>query len=136
MHRLILLIATLCLLWGNPVSAQISGGGGGGGAAVSALSLMSGVTTNTTSATLAGVSGPKTFWAEVVGTGAVSVLVTIYGARTSAAANGVLLATLSLSGTTQAQDAAATSTAPYPYYYAVTSGISGTSATVRVEIFN
>lgn len=102
---------------------------------VGVTTLASGVTTNTTSATTAGVGGYKTFWAEVVGTGAVTATVTIYGARTSTASNGVLLATLTLSGTTQAQDAAATSTAPYPYYYVTTENVTGTAATVLVEVF-
>jgi len=102
---------------------------------VDILPLASGITSNTTSATTRGHIGSKTFWAEVVGTGAVAVTVNIYGARTIAAANGVLLATLTLSGTTQAQDATPTSIAAYPYYYVTTTGISGTGATVRVEAF-
>ena len=100
-----------------------------------AESLASGVTTNTTSATTPGKSGNKTFWAEVVGTGAVTATVKIYGARTSTAANGVLLATITLSDTTQAQDVATTSTANYPYYYVVTTNVTGTGATVHVEVF-
>lgn len=96
---------------------------------------MTGVTSNTTSSTVASAVGPKTFWAEVVGTGAVTATVAFYGARTSSAANGVLLATITLSGTTQAQDAAGASFAPYPYYYIVTTGVTGTGATVQAEIF-
>lgn len=98
--------------------------------------LMSGVTTNTTSATKQLPStGNKSFWAEVVGTGAVAATITIYACRTATAENGVLLATITLSGTTRAQDAAATSTAPYPYFYSVTAGLSGTGATVLVEAY-
>ena len=97
---------------------------------------MTGVTSNSTSAVFAAPSTPKTFWAEVVGTGAVTAEVSFYGARTSTAANGVLLATISLSGTTRTQDAAGASLAPYPYYYIVTSGVTGTGATVQAEIFS
>lgn len=115
---------------GVPLAGGLSNGG-----AVTPLTLASGVTTNTTSATVAGMTGNKTFWAEVVGTGSLTATVTVYGCRTSTAANGVLLATLTLSGTTQAQDAAATSTASYPYYYVTTASVTGTGATVRVEVF-
>jgi aspartate/tyrosine/aromatic aminotransferase len=77
----------------------------------------------------------KTFWGEVSGTGAVTATITIYGARTSTAANGVLLATLTLSGTTKATDAVGASTATYPYYYVTTANVTGTGATVNVEVF-
>ncbi len=97
--------------------------------------LVAGVTTNTTSPTVRGRVGYKTFWAEVVGTGAVTATVTIYGCRTPAAENGVLLATITLTATTRDQDAAATSTAPYPYMYAITTNVTGTGATVNVEVF-
>lgn len=98
--------------------------------------LMSGVTTDTTSAAVQiPTTGNKTFWAEVVGTGAVTATVTIYGCRTATAANGVLLATITLTATTRDQDAAATSTAPYPYFYATTASVTGTGATVLVEAY-
>lgn len=64
-----------------------------------------------------GRTGYKTFWAEVVGTGAVTATVTIYGCRTIENANGVLVTTITLSDTTRGQDVATTSTAVYPYYY-------------------
>ena len=100
-----------------------------------AIELMSGVTTNTTSSVKAGVPGVKSFYAEVVGTGSVGATVTIYGTRADTAINGILLATITLSGTTRAQDVAAGSTAAYPNYYAETTSVTGTSATVRVEVF-
>ena len=102
---------------------------------VDSFTLASGVTSNTTVGPVRGRTGYKTFWAEVLGTGAVTATVSIYGCRLNSAANGVLLATLTLSGTTQAQDAASTSTAAYPYYYVVTTNVTGTGATVRVETF-
>ncbi len=98
--------------------------------------LMNGVTTNTTSAAVQiPATGNKTFWADVAGTGAVTATVTIFGCRTATAANGVLLATITLSGTTSTQDAAGSATAPYPYYYATTASVTGTGAAVRVEAY-
>ena len=47
-----------------------------------AVTLAAGITTNTTTQTVRGRTGYKTFWAEVVGTGAVTATVTIYGCRT------------------------------------------------------
>ena len=99
------------------------------------VNLINGVTTNTTSDTLLGLPSAKTFWGEVTGTGAVSATVKIYGCRTATAANGVLVATLSPSGTTTGVDVATTSLAVYPYYYVVTENVTGTGATVNVEVF-
>lgn len=109
-----------------------------GGAAVQTLTIASGVTTNTTTAAVAGVSGYKTFWMEVRGTGAVTATVTIYGARVANATDDEMVALTTptaLSGTTVAVNAAATSTAPYPYYYVTTENVTGTAATVLVEVF-
>lgn len=111
---------------------------GGAGAAVQTLTIASGVTTNTTTAAVAGVSGYKTFWMEVRGTGAVTATVTIYGARVANATDDEMVALTTptaLSGTTVAVNAAATSTAPYPYYYVTTENVTGTAATVLVEVF-
>jgi len=99
------------------------------------VNLINGVTTNTTSDTILGLPEAKTFWGEVVGTGAVTATIKIYGCRTATAANGVLVATITLSGTTIAVDAAAVSQAVYPYYYVVTENVAGTGATVRAEVF-
>ena len=119
-----------------PIPVFLTGGDGVDATVTRSTVGMTGVTTNTTSATIQSLAGAKTFWAEVVGTGAVTATVAFYGARTSAAANGVLLATITLSGTTRAQDAAGASLAPYPYYYVVTTGVTGTGATVQAEIFS
>ena len=100
-----------------------------------AVTLAAGITTNTTTQTVRGRAGYKTFWAEVVGTGAVTADIAIYGCRTIENANGVLVATSNLTGTTRDQDAATTSTAVYPYYYVTTTNVTGTGATVRVEVF-
>ena len=99
------------------------------------VNLVNGVTTNATSDTISGLPEAKTFWGEVVGTGAVTATIKIYGARTATAANGVLVATITLSGTTTAVDAATPSFAVYPYYYVVTENVTGTGATVRAEVF-
>jgi hypothetical protein len=114
------------------------GGGGGSGSAVQTLTIASGVTTNTTTAAVAGVSGYKTFWMEVRGTGAVTATVTIYGARVANATDDEMVALTTptaLSGTTVAVNAAATSTAPYPYYYVTTENVTGTGATVAAYAF-
>ena len=99
------------------------------------VNLANGVTTNSTSDTTKGLPETKTFWGEVVGTGAVTATIKIYGARTATAANGVLVATITLSGTTTAVDAATPSFAVYPYYYVVVENLTGTGATARAEAF-
>ena len=99
------------------------------------VNLINGVTANSTSDTIPGLPEAKTFWGEVVGTGAVTATIKIYGARTATAANGVLVATITLSGTTTAVDAATPSFAVYPYYYVVVENLTGTGATARAEAF-
>lgn len=106
-----------------------------GDASVNTLTLATGVTADSTSTAVAAPPGIKTFWGEVSGTGAVTTTIAVYGSRTSTAANGVLLATITLSGTTKATDAAAASTAAYPYYYVVFTNITGTGATALVQVF-
>lgn len=108
-------------------------GGGGGGGTVQTLTIASGVTTNTTTSAVAGVSGNKTFWGEVIcSAGACAQTQAIYGDQDNDAANGLLLCTLTLTDTARDQDACAGVTANYPYYYVVTTGTSGTSATGAV----
>ena len=99
------------------------------------VNLINGVTTNTTSDTITGLPEAKTFWGEVVGTGALTATIKIYGARTATAANGVLVATITLSGNDTVVDSATPSFAVYPYYYVVISNLTGTSATARAEVF-
>ena len=106
---------------------------------VRAFPIVTGVTTNTTNTTgIEARTGNKAFWMEVRGTGAVSVTVTIYGARVANAVAAEMVALTdptALSGTTVAIAVAATSTAPYPFYYVKTESISGTGATVSVHTF-
>jgi hypothetical protein len=95
--------------------------------------LASGVTTNTTSSAVAGVEGWKSIYGQVVCSSGTCVQTqAIYGDIDSDAANGVLLCTLTLSGTTRAQDACPVITANFSYLYVVTTATSGTSATGAV----
>lgn len=109
---------------------------GGGGGAVQTLTIASGVTTNTTSSAVAGVTGTKTIWGEVVcSSGACAQTQAIYGARENGAANGLLLCTLALSGTARAQDVCTGVTADYPYLYVITTNTSGTAAEGGTYVF-
>lgn len=100
--------------------------------------IASGITTNTTSTAMpAEVAashnpGPKSFYGQVVGTGAVTQTQAIYGDIDSDAANGILLCTITLSGTTRAQDACPVITAQFAYYYVITTNTTGTEATGAV----
>lgn len=110
---------------GNPIGLP--------GSPVQSLSLASGVTTNTTSAAVSGVSGTKNFWGQVVcSSGACTQTQAIYGDIDNDAANGVLLCTITLSGTPRDQNGDCTGQANYPYYYVVTTNTSGTGATGAV----
>lgn len=93
---------------------------------------MTGVTTNTTGTPTQIGAKDKAFQAKVSGTGAVSVTVQIFGSNyndTASATTPIL--TLSPAGTTTAYDQGVISST-YTVYWAVTSGISGTGATVEV----
>ena len=92
------------------------------------------VTTNTTSSATASVSVPKSFYGQVVGTGAVTQTQEIYGDIDADAANGILLCTLTLSGTTRAQDACPVVTATFTFYYIKTTNTTGTNATGAVYV--
>lgn len=100
--------------------------------------IASGLTSNTTSTArpaeiAAGDNpAPKSFYGQVVGTGAVTQTQAIYGDIDGDSANGILLCTLTLSGTTRAQDACPVITATYAYYYVITTNTTGTGATGAV----
>lgn len=96
---------------------------------VESRTVMSGVTTNTTTAAVAVPAGLKSFYGQVVGTGAVTQTQEIYGDVDNDAANGVLLCTIALTGTTRAQDACPPMSANFAYYYVITTATSGTGAT-------
>ncbi len=113
------------------------GGGGGGGGAVQTLTIASGVTTNTTTAAVAGVSGPKTYWARVTGTGSVAATVEFRGCLTNANTDCVSLGTLTVSGTTSDRGVPSNgvSSASYPYLCIVTTSVTGTGASVDAGAF-
>lgn len=100
--------------------------------------IASNITTNATSTAMpAEVAqshnpGPKSFYGQVVGTGAVTQTQAIYGDIDDDAANGILLCTITLSGTTRAQDACPVITAQFRYYYVITTNTTGTGATGAV----
>jgi hypothetical protein len=103
------------------------------GGAVRQTVVTSGVTTNTTSTAALVPVGSKTFYGQVVcSSGACVQTQAIYGDIDSDAANGILLCTLTLSGTTRAQDACPVVTSAWSYIYVITTATSGTSATGAV----
>ena len=108
------------------------------GAAVQTLTIASGVTTNTTTVAVAGVSGDKTYWARVAGTGAVTATVEFLGCHstTVSAAECVSLGTIALSGTTSKYNVPtpAVGTANYPYMAVTTTNVTGTGATVSAGV--
>jgi hypothetical protein len=90
--------------------------------------LVLAVTTNTTSPAIAIPFGYKSIYGQVVGIGAVTQTQAIYGDIDDDAANGILLCTLTLSGTTRTQDACPPFTANFIYFYVVTTNTTGTAA--------
>lgn len=96
---------------------------------VTITTVMSGATTNATAAAVGISPGPKSFYGQVSGTGAVTQTQAIYGDVDDDEANGVLLCTITLSGTTKAADACPVVTANFAFYYVVTTNTTGTGAT-------
>lgn len=124
---LILLASVATAAWANVTTP-----GTNSGQTISILTVASGVTTNTTTDTVSGVLGNKTYWGQVIGTGAVTQTQAIYGDVDNDGANGILLCTITLSGTTRAQDACPVVTAAFAYYYVITTNTTGTGATGAV----
>lgn len=122
MLRRLLLLACFLAAMVDVASAQ---------SLVSTRVVAGSLTTNTTSTAKNDIpDGPKTFYGEVVCTsGACAQTQQIYGSSTSTTGNGILLCTLTLSGTTRAQDACPVITASFPWFYIVTTATSGTAAT-------
>ena len=104
------------------------------GGAVRSTTMASAVTTNTTSAAVALPTGSKTIYGRVTGTGAITQTQKIYGGITSGVTSttGILLCTLTLSGTTAVYDACPVITANFLFYIVVTSSTTGTSASGTV----
>lgn len=99
------------------------------GAVVRQTTVISAVTTNTTSTPLGLYVGPKTIYGQVVcSSGACTQTQALYGDVDNDAANGILLCTLTLSGTTRTQDACPPFSANYSYYYVITTNTTGTAA--------
>src|SRR5665811_762657 len=95
------------------------------------------ITTNTTSATFTLPAGAKTLTGKVEGTGAVTQTQTLNCAYDSTAANGISLATITLSGTTKDVKAGSVQvTSDCPFYYVVTTNTTGTGATGELTIEN
>lgn len=90
-----------------------------------------GVTTNQTSSPFLLQGAGKSVYAEVVGSGAVTATIAIYGDNDVDAANGILLCTITLSGTNRSQDACPVITANFTSFYAVLTNLAGTGATVK-----
>lgn len=110
----------LSTVWAEPFTTQVQ-------------AITTGVTTDTTSGVVQVPSGPKSFFGQVVcSSGACVQTQAIYGTWTATAANGILLCTLTLSGTTRTQDACPVVTATFLYYYVITTNTSGTAATGAV----
>jgi len=91
------------------------------------------LTTNATSTARPVPETAKSLYGQVVCTaGTCTQTQEIYGDVDSDAANGILLCTLTLSGTTRAQDACPVVTATFLFYYVVTTATTGTAATGTV----
>lgn len=95
------------------------------GTAVPVQTLLDSKTTVQTGALNTFWSAPKVVYAKVTGSGSVSATVNIYGNVEASTSTGVLVGTLSPSGTTTAVDSISVD-APWPYLYADLTAITGT----------
>lgn len=97
--------------------------------------LLSDVTVVGSGASVPMQAARKVIEATVTGTGALTATVEIYGNTRDDTTGGILLATITLAGTTSARDGFA-SDAPWPHLYAVVpvGGITGTGATLNVDV--
>ena len=91
--------------------------------------------TNTTSAAVAVPTGSKSFMSVLTGAGAIAQTMKLYDAFSSTASNGVLLCTLTLSGTTATSDACPVVTANFSYYYVTTTASSGLTTAVMYAMY-
>lgn len=93
------------------------------------------VITDTTTSPVITPAGAKSFYANVVCTsGACTQTVAIYGNPVNSNQNGLLLCTITLSGTPRAQDACPVVTANFTYTYVVTTNTTGTNATGTIYV--
>lgn len=87
-----------------------------------------GITTNTTSATYTLPAGAKTPVAVITGAAAITQTFTFFGSADSTAANGKLLCTITLNGTTKDVDTCDSGiqvTQDWPFYYHTTANTTG-----------
>lgn len=130
------LIAALLILpaLSLPVLAQISQNGVSSPFQLTLLSAATGTGAGTAIVNLRPV--PRTYFATVTGTGAVSatVYIEVSGDGTNYLTGSNSLCTLTLSGTTTASDGCAVPAAMWPYIRANVNAISGTGAAVTVRI--
>jgi hypothetical protein len=95
--------------------------------------LFNAVTTNQQSDTFPFVPKERIVEAWVTGTGTVGATIKVYGANTDRSTNGILLATINLSGT-NSDVAGSILSANWGYIYVVLSGITGTGAAVTFTL--
>jgi hypothetical protein len=100
---------------------------------VAVSTLLDAVTATQTGDAVAVARHARAIQATVTGSGAVSAAVSIYGNNGNANSGGVLLGTITLSGTDSDTDGFA-SDAPWPYLYADLTAISGTGAAVTATV--
>lgn len=96
--------------------------------------VISTVTTNTTSAVFVIHRGEKTFNGNITGTGAITQTMAIYGTFAETAIQGILLCTITLSGTTDTGDACPVITANFPNGYVVTTNTTGTGTSGTLKV--
>lgn len=108
------------------------------GGAVRQTIVASGITTNTTSAANTIFTGPKSLYGQVDGTGALTATLEIWGGPDSTASttNKKLVCTLTLSGTTTADDVCPPTTANFSFYVVKSLSVTGTGATAKALAFN
>ena len=97
------------------------------------ITLLGNVTTIQTGSFVRIPAGYRTIQATISGTGAVTATVEWYGSNNEIAANGILLATSTLSNTTTDSTGAAI-TVEYDVMWAKLTAISGTSAIVNATV--
>ena len=93
------------------------------------IKLLDSVTTTQTGGFIRIPAGSRTIQAVITGTGAVSATVEFYGSNNEVIANGILLATSTLTGTTTDQTGSVIA-AEYDVMWAKLTAISGTEAVV------
>lgn len=116
---------------GTPVTSFGTGG------VVTSTVLLNDGTTATPGVAVATRSGFKTFWATLSGTGAVTATANIYGHRNTTVSERVLLCTFTLTGSTVVPDiCGGSATVNVPYMSVDVTAITGTNASLDVEVFN